>query len=289
MRKARIDRESTRPTIHGDCDDYDCRVHASRHRYDQEEIMNAIVVSVVAFVGILGACVIGMRLRATIPEHHLSPETKDTIRVGMGLVATMTALLLGLLIASAKGSYDTQRSQVILLAAKAGYLERVLTLYGPETAETRSLLRVSSESLIRKLWSDENPPEAHADPAIAEGQALFTSIHKLAPENEEQRALKVEAMDTVTDIGRTRWLLVAQADTSIPRGLLILVVVWLAIIFLSYGLFAPTNKTVVVTMITVSLLVSSALFLILELDRPFDGLIQISNAPLRNALCNHEP
>ena len=96
-------------------------------------------------------------------------------------------------------------------------------------------------------------------------------------------------MDTVTDIGRTRWLLVAQADTSIPRGLLILVVVWLAIIFLSYGLFAPTNKTVVVTMITVSLLVSSALFLILEQDRPFDGLIQISNAPLRNALSNHEP
>jgi hypothetical protein len=251
--------------------------------------MNAIIVSVLAFVGILGASVMGMRLRATIPEHHLSPETKDTIRVGMGLVATMTALLLGLLIASAKGSYDTQRSQVILLAGKAGYLERVLTVYGAETAEVRSILRVSSESLIQKLWADESASEANADPTISEGHSLFSSIHKLAPQNEEQRALKIEAVDTIADIARTRWLLVAQADTSIPRGLLILVVVWLAIIFLSYGLFAPTNKTVVVTMITVSLLVSSALFLILELDRPFDGLIQISSAPLRNALSNHGP
>jgi hypothetical protein len=248
--------------------------------------MNAIVVAVIAFAGILGATLLGMLLRAALPEHHLSPETKDTVRMGMGLVATMTALLLGLLIASAKGSYDTQRSQVILLAGKAGYLERVLTVYGPETAEVRSILRVSTESLIQKLWSDESAPEAQGDPAISEGHALFSSIHKLAPQNEEQRALKTEAVDTIADIARTRWLLVAQADTSIPRGLLILVIVWLAIIFLSYGLFAPTNKTVVVTMITVSLLVSSALFLILELDRPFDGVIQISSAPLRNALSN---
>src|SRR6188768_4284304 len=106
--------------------------------------MNATVVAVIAFVGILSATLVGMRLRTALPEHHLSPDTKDTVRVGMGLVATMTALLLGLLIASAKGSYDTQRSQVILLAGKAAYLERVLTVYGPETAEIRSLLRASS-------------------------------------------------------------------------------------------------------------------------------------------------
>jgi len=251
--------------------------------------MNAIVVAMIAFAGILSAALLGMRLRAALPEHHLSPETKDTIRVGMGLVATMTALLLGLLIASAKGSYDAQRSQVILLAGKAGYLARVLTVYGPETAEVRSQLRVSSESLIGKLWSEESSPEAQADPTIAGGQELFSSIRTLAPQNDEQSALKGEALDTVTDIAKTRWLLVAQADSSIPRPLLILVVVWLAIIFLSFGLFAPTNKTVVVTMVVMSLLVSSALFLILELDRPFDGVIQISSAPLRNALRNPGP
>lgn len=247
--------------------------------------MNAIVVGVLAFVGILSTTLLGMRLRAALPDHHLSAETKETVRLGMGLVATMTALLLGLLIATAKGSYDAQRSQVIQMAGRVGYLDRVLTLYGGETAEIRPLLRASTEGLIQKLWSDRSAQGTPVDTVIA-AQALYSSIHKLAPQTDEQRALKAQALDTITDTAKTRWLLVAQADTSIPTPLLIMVVVWLAIIFLSFGLFAPTNKTVVVTMIIVSLLVSSALFLILELDRPFDGVIQVSSAPLGNALGN---
>ena len=247
--------------------------------------MNAAVIAGLAFVGIFGTTLLGMRLHGALPDHHLSPETKDTVRVGMGLVATMTALLLGLLIATAKGSYDAQRSQVIQMAGKVGYLERVLQIYGPETEEIRPLLRVSTEGLIQKLWSDGSQ-EAQVNPGLATAQAVYSSIHKLAPQNDEQRALKAQALDTINDIGKSRWLLFAQADTSIPTPLLIMVVVWLAIIFLSFGLFAPTNRTIVVTMIIVSLLVSSALFLILELDRPFDGVIQVSSAPMRNALSN---
>lgn len=246
--------------------------------------MNATVIGLLAFAGILGATLLGMRLRATLPDHHLSAETKDTVRVGMGLVATMTALLLGLLVASAKGSYDNQRTQVILISAKVSFLDRALVVYGPETAESRTLLRASTDGLIQKLWPDKKLQVAQADPTISTGQALFSSIHKLTPQNDEQRALKALALDTVTDLGKTRWLLFAQADTSIPTALLIMVVVWLAIISLSFGLFAPTNKTVVITMIVVSLLVSSAMFLILELDRPFNGVIQISSAPMHNAL-----
>lgn len=248
--------------------------------------MNATFIAVLAFGGILGATLLGMRLRAALPEHHLSPETKDTVRLGMGLVATMTALLLGLLIATAKGSYDTQRGHVILMAGKVNYLERLLTLYGTETAEIRPLLAAATEDAIRKLWPEQGSADGNGDPTLSDGQALFSSIHKLSPQSDEQRALKAEAVDTVTDIAKTRWLLAAQSDTSIPRPLLIMVIVWLAIIFLSFGLFAPINKTVVVTMIIVSLLVSSALFLILELDRPFDGVIQVSNAPMVNALGN---
>ena len=251
--------------------------------------MNAAVIAGIAFVGILGTTLLGMRLRAALPDHHLSAETKETVRVGMGLVATMTALLLGLLIATAKGSYDTQRSQVIQMAGKVGYLERVLDIYGPETAEIRPLLRESTEGLIQKLWLDRSSSEAKVDPVLSSGQALYSSIHKLAPTNDEQRALKAQALDSINDLGKTRWLLVAQSDTSIPKPLLIMVVVWLAIIFLSFGLFAPTNKTIVVAMIIVSLLVSSALFLILELDRPFDGVIQVSSAPMRNALTHLTP
>lgn len=245
--------------------------------------MNATVIAGLAFVGILGATIVGLRLHAALPDHQLSPETKDTVRLGMGLVATMTALLLGLLIASAKGSYDSQRSQVIQLSAKVSFLDRVLAFYGPETAESRTLLRESTEGLILKLWPN-NSAEGQGDPALATGQSLFNSIHQLKPQTEEQRAIKAEALDTITDLSKTRWLLFAQADSSIPKPFLIMVIVWLAIIFLSFGLFAPTNKTVMVTMIIVTLAVSSALFLILELDRPFDGLIYVSSAPVRNAL-----
>lgn len=248
--------------------------------------MNAAVIGLLAFAGILGATLLGMRLRAALPDHQLSAETKDTVRVGIGLVATMTALLLGLLVASAKGSYDNQRTQVILMSARVSFLDRVLVMYGPETAENRTLLRASTDGLIQKLWPDKGSQVAQADPVISTGQALYNSIHRLTPQTDEQRALKAQALDTVTDLSKTRWLLLAQSDTSIPTPLLIMVVVWLAIISLSFGLFAPTNRTVVVTMIVVSLLVSSALFLILELDRPFDGVIRISSAPIHNALSN---
>jgi len=246
--------------------------------------MNSTFIALLAFAGILGAVFLGMRLRSALPDHHLSPETKDTVRLGMGLVATMTALLLGLLIASAKGSYDTQRSQVIQMAARVGFLDRALAIYGPETAETRALLRSSTEDMIQKLWPDKRSQEGQVDPAISTAQALYGSIHKLAPQNDEQRALKAQTMEGVTELGKTRWLLFAQADTSIPTPFLVIVIIWLAVIFLSFGLFAPSNRTVIVTMVIVALSVSTAIFLILELDQPFNGVIQISSEPLRNAL-----
>ncbi len=246
-------------------------------------MMNASGIALLAFGIIFGSVLLGMRLRAALPEHHLSPDTKDTVRLGMGLIATMTALLLGLLIASAKGSYDTQRSEVIQLAAKVSFMDRMLGIYGPEAADARSQLRGATEDLTQKLWQDKSAKQ-QGGPTISSGQSLFTSIQKLAPQTDEQRSLKDEALESTIDISKTRWRLFALEDSAIPKPFLILVVTWLAIIFLSFGLFAPSNKTVIATMMIVALLVSSALFLILELDQPFDGIIQISNEPLRSAL-----
>jgi hypothetical protein len=227
-----------------------------------------------------------MWLRAYLPDNHLSAETKDTVRIGMGLVATMTALLLGLLVASAKGSYDTQRGEVIQMAARVAYFDRVLSVYGPEAAESRELMRRSTEGFILQMWPDKEIWNAPLDPALATAPALYGSIQKLAPQNEEQRLLKAQALDTAVDLGKTRWLLFAQSNSSIATPLLVLVILWLCVIFLSFGLFAPPNKVAVTTMIIVALSVSSAIFLIMELDRPFDGVIQISSEPLRNVI-NH--
>ncbi|HEV7474508.1 MAG TPA: hypothetical protein VGN90_10700 [Pyrinomonadaceae bacterium] len=246
--------------------------------------MNSTVIALLAFAGIFGTALLGMRLRAALPDHHLSAEAKESVRVGMGLVATMTALLLGLLIATAKGSYDTQRTQVIQIAAYVGFLDRLLAVYGPETVQTRELLRGEVENVIPRLWPQPGSQSSPTNLTAAQAQALYTSLQNLTPQNDAQRSLKAQALVTTMDLSKTVWLLSAQRDPSIVTPLLVAVILWLATIFLSFGLFAPANKTVVATMLIVALAVSSALFLMLELDRPFDGVIQISSAPLRNVL-----
>jgi hypothetical protein len=246
--------------------------------------MNSTLIALIAFASIFAAALLAMRLRAALPDHHLSAETKDSVRVGMGLVATMTALLLGLLVASAKGSYDAQRANVIQIAAKVGFLERVLTVYGPEADPARELLRREVESVIPRLWPDKQSGGAPTNPTAAQAQAMYDSLQKLAPQNEEQRSLKKQALKTAIDLSKTLWLLAAEKEPSIVAPLLVAVVLWLAVLFFSFGLFAPANKTVVAALLIVALSVSSALFLMLELDRPFDGVIQISSAPLRNVL-----
>src|SRR5258705_12888819 len=150
--------------------------------------MNPNVIALLAFLGIFGAALLGMRLRTALPEHHLSQETKDTVRLGMGLVATMTALLLGLLIAAAKGSYDTQRSEVIQMAGKVDFLDNVLAIYGPETPDTREHLRRATESAIHLMGPDKSNQGNAYD--VTTAQARYRSIKKMWPQDDDQRSLK---------------------------------------------------------------------------------------------------
>ena len=247
--------------------------------------MNSAVTGALVFGCLFGAGLLGMRVQAALPEHHLNPETKDAVKVGMGLVATMAALVLGLLVASTKGAYDTQKSEVSQMAAKIVFLDRVLANYGSETAETRDLLRRSIGSAIDRMWPDKKSSQAaQLDPSVSSGEAFFTSIQKLSPQNDVQRSLKSQAVQIATDLGQMRWLLFEQTETSISLPMLIILISWLAIIFMSIGLFAPPNATVIIALMLAALSVSGAIFLILELDMPFDGVIQISPAPMRNAL-----
>jgi len=246
--------------------------------------MNSAVTGALVFACLFGAGLLGVRVRAMLPEHHLNPETKDAVKVGMGLVATMAALVLGLLVASTKGAYDTQKSEVSQMAAKIVFLDRVLANYGSESAETRDLLRRSVGSAINRMWPDKKSSQAaQLDPSVSSGEAFFTSIQKLSPQNDAQRSLKSQAVQIATDLGQMRWLLFEQTETSISLPMLIILISWLAIIFMSIGLFAPPNATVIIALMLAALSVSGALFLILELDMPFDGVIQISPAPMRNA------
>jgi hypothetical protein len=248
--------------------------------------MSSLTISVIVFACVFAGALIGMVLRARLPGEHLSPESKDVVKVGMGLIGTMTALVLGLLIASAKGSFDTQRNGLAQLSGNVIFLDRTLARYGKESKDARDMLRDSVADMLQRTWPDENPQSGQPEKTGTEGryEALFDKIQELAPKNDAQRALQAQAMKTATDTAQTRWLLFAQKGRSIPIPFLVVMVFWLVLLFGSFGLFAPPNATAFVSLLVCGLAVSSAIFLILELDQPFSGMLQISSAPVRSAL-----
>jgi hypothetical protein len=230
---------------------------------------------------------LGMLLRAFLPEKHLSAETKDVVKLGMGLIGTMTALVLGLMIASAKSSYDTQRNGLAQMSANIIFLDRTLAHYGPDSKDVRDRMHDAVEDMLRRTWPAENNPSGHTEASTGtEGryEDVVDKIQALKPENDAQRALQAQALKTAGDIAQSRWLLFAQKGGSIPTPFLVVMVFWLTLLFASFSLFAPRNTTAVVTLLICAVAVSTAIFLILELDQPFGGMMQISSAPLRSAL-----
>jgi Protein of unknown function (DUF4239) len=243
-----------------------------------------VSVGSIVFACVFGGSLIGMALRLILPEHHLNADSKDVIRLGTGLTATMSALVLALLIASAKNSYDAQRNEVTQISANVIILDRVLAHYGPETKAARDLLRRYVVRLHDQMWPGSISRSAELEPASALGERFYDEVQELSPQNEVQRSLQAQAQKMTIELGQTRWLLFEQGGSSIPMPFLVLLVFWVTIIFLGFGLFAPPNTTVVATLLLCALSVSGAIFLVLELDRPFAGLIVISDAPLHNAI-----
>jgi hypothetical protein len=249
--------------------------------------MSSLTVSCIVFGCVFGGVLLGMLLRAILPEKHLSTETKGLVQLGMGLIGTMTALVLGLMIASAKSSFDTQRNGLAQLSGNIIFLDRILRRYGDESNDAREYLRASVADMLERTWPSEYPrPDRTEAKSGTEGryEALYDKIEGLTPRNESQRALQAQALKIAGDTAQARWLLFAQKGGSIPTPFLVVMVSWLTLLFMSFSMFAPRNVTVFFALLICALAVSSAIFLILELDRPFGGIIQISSEPLRNAL-----
>jgi hypothetical protein len=233
---------------------------------------------------VFGGALTGMVLRLILPEHHLNNDSKEVIKLGMGLTATMSALVLALLIASAKSSYDAQRNELTQMSANIVLLDRLLAHYGPETKDVREQMRDSVARMSGQIWPAPGSNAAKSAPTAAGGEIIYDEIEALAPRNDAQHSLQAQAVKIGIDTAQTRWLLFEQGGSAIQMPFLVLLVFWVTIVFLSFGLFAPPNATVIATLFLCALSVSGAIFLILELDQPFGGLIQISGVPLRNAL-----
>jgi len=245
--------------------------------------MSPALVATAVLAALILAIWIGHQFRSLLPDRRLNEETKDTVKLTMGLIGTMAALLLGLLVSSAKASYDAERTQVTQMTAKIVFLNRVLNLYGPESKDTRRQLRASMEDAIERLWPKDTNKAADITPNIEAGDSVYFSIQKLAPANEIQQKLKVVAETTVAELAQLRAVLIAQAETSISPPLLIVVVSWLFIIFASFSLLAPPNAIANISLFISSLAVAGAIFLLLELDRPFEGLIRIPSREMAKA------
>ncbi len=249
--------------------------------------MSTLAMSAIVFGCIFGGTLLGMVLRAFLPEHHLSGETKDVVKLGVGLIGTMSALVLGLLVASAKSSFDAQRNGLAQLSGNVVFLDRTLARYGPESKEARQMLHDSVADMLAQTWPQDSPGSGRsAAPAQTEGryEGLFDKIQELSPKTETQRSLQAQALKLGSDMAQSRWSLFAQRGSSISMTFLVVMACWLGIVFGSFGLFAPPNATVFITLLLCSLVVASTIFLILELDRPFDGVIQVSSEPLQRAL-----
>ena len=251
--------------------------------------MSTLAISLIAFGCIFGGMLLGIFLRAVLPEHHLSDDSKDVLKLGIGIMGTLAALVLGLLIASAKGSFDTINSGLIQTGSKIILLDRVMAQYGPETKEVRDLLRRGVASVIERMWPEKRMKQTEVKPLDPRAgfEALQDKLLQLSPQNDAQRWVQSRALQVSGEIAETRWLLFQQVGlSSLPMPFFVLLVSWLVIIFFSFGLFSPRNVTVIIVLLVCALSAAGALYLIQELDRPYGGLIRISSVPLRNALAH---
>ena len=246
--------------------------------------MSALILSGIIFVLTLCGIFLGTLLRRALPKHHLNSHAKDAVRLGAGLTATIAALVLGLLIAAAKGSFDTQTSQVRQITANLILLDNILAQYGPETRVIRGQIRTTIDPFADGLWREKKAGTTRPVETNAAAERVYLEIHKLSPHDDLQRLVKTRAVQISNDLAQVRFLLFVESENLIAKPFLAVLALWLMIIFASFSLFSPLNGTVFTCLFLFALSAASAIFLIMELSRSFTGLMMISSVPLRKAL-----
>jgi Protein of unknown function (DUF4239) len=243
--------------------------------------VTALSVSLVTFALVFSGALLGMYFRNALSEDHLREDVRDVVKLSTGLIGTMAALVLGLLIASAKSSYDTKSTQIRQITANIILLDLDLERYGPDAQNSRIMLRNAIPVMIDQIWNEGGRAKSSPYSATIEGQEFTKNIQQLQPNDESTRALQAQVLTAAANLAQARLSLFTQTNDAIPTPFLVILIFWLAIIFTSFGLFVRSNRIVVVTFFVGGLSVASAIFLILEMGQPFTGLMQISSeAPL---------
>ena len=236
------------------------------------------------FAVLAAAALLSLWLSPHLPEHYRSEETISNLRFGMGVIATTTAVVLGLLISGVKGHFDIANRDVQGLGADLIVLDRTLRFYGPDAAHARDLLAHYTERVLEGTF----PSNGHAptiDDQVAEDLLNQTeqAILSLQPDPQEPN-FKEQALTGVRSIVRRRQALIAESGSAVSLPIVMVLTIWLGLIFASFGYNAPRNGMMVIILLVCAASVASAIFLILEIDRPVSGLIVVSSEPIQHAL-----
>ncbi|MFZ0517793.1 MAG: hypothetical protein WBG35_11190 [Acidobacteriaceae bacterium] len=249
-------------------------------------IMGPLVMGVIALACVFGGALLGMFCRKHVPSEYQASESKEVVRLVMGLVVTTAAMALGLLVGSAKNFFDTQNAEMAQIAGNYILLDRVLTSYGPGASDARAALRSELADQLGESGTLERRNRAYMN--IKEGVEMSDTIREriqaLSPADDSQRFLKQQSLALLFQLGQTRWLLFAQNAVPFPRFLMAMLISWLVLLFVSFGIFAPRNPLVLASLFASATAVCGAILLILAMYHPQNGLIRISDTPLRAAM-----
>jgi len=248
--------------------------------------MSSAVISILVVICCCASAAIGITLHIKLPDRHFDSDSKDVVKSVMAVVATMAALVLGLLIASAKSSFDTQATDIQQLSANVVQLDRVLALYGSETGEARKLLRGMVIGTHERIWPADANQKLDLNPSGNWGfaQPLYVSLEKLSPANDTQRRAQTMALGLAAELSHARLLMFEQIGGATSWQLLVVLIFWLSVLFLGFGLFARPSIIIVGAFLVGSVSVGSAFFLILELSQPYGGFMQVPDIAVQKAL-----
>ena len=248
--------------------------------------MDSLTLSSIALACVFSAALLATIFRKRIPDAYQASESKDIVRVVMGLVVTTVAIALGLLVGSAKTFFDTQNAEMAQLSANYVLLDRMLAQYGPEANGARTELRtVLADQLAapdQLLGSNKTYNDIKSGARV--GAGILEKIHGLAPKDDDQRFFRQQCLNLEVQLAQIRWLMYAQNSVPFPRFLLVMLIGWLIVLFVSFGIFAPRNPLVLAGFLVSAAAVCGAILLILEMYNPQRGLIRVSDAPLRAAM-----
>ena len=248
--------------------------------------MHPVGIGFITFACAFGGALLGNYIRTLLPPTHLSKESQDIMRLGMGLVATMTALLLGLVTASARSAFDSQDSAIRTSMSNVLTADRLLARYGPETKPIRDLLKQAVAYRLQTTWPEDGSTGAGfvQEQTGIPVEQIENHILALAPATETQRWFKAEALKLTVDVMKTRWRVLESQGGSVPFAFLVVVIFWLTVTFTSFGLYAQQNASVTAVLFVSALSVAAAVFLILELDGPFTGVIKVPSNSVQYTL-----